>query len=181
MCYTSTLECGVNFAVIQFNEGPCGLRIVLNDVGIEPGCIMTRSSSKTAIKRVRNIELQPCSTRKKRRKKLRSIKRVYRPRQGRRGRPVIYVWRSSCTIDASVDDVMISHNINNNDDDTDDEEPNAETRTECTSPTASATDINYTIRTDTEEDIICTRTARKSISLTSFQKSLLHELILRNL
>ena len=73
----STLECGVNSAVIQFNEGPCGIHDVLKYLGIEPGCIMTRSSIKRTIKRVRNIDVKSSSTRKKRRKKLRSIMKGY--------------------------------------------------------------------------------------------------------
>ena len=87
--HKSTLECGVDSAVIQFNEGPCGINDVLKYLGKEPGCIMTRSSIKGTIERVRNIDLKSSSTRKKRQKKLRSINRVYRQRKGRRGRPII--------------------------------------------------------------------------------------------
>ena len=76
-----TLQCGVNSAVIQFNEGPCGVHDVLKYFSIEPGCVMTRSSNKRAINRMRNIDSKASETGKRRRKKLRSIKKGYMDRE----------------------------------------------------------------------------------------------------
>lgn len=75
--HKDTLQCGVNSAVIQFNEGPCGVHDVLKYFTIEPGCVMNRSSNKRAIHRMRNIESKASETGRKRRKKLRSIKKGY--------------------------------------------------------------------------------------------------------
>ena len=76
-----TLQCGVNSAVIQFSEGPCGVHDVLKYFSIEPGFVTTRSSNKRAINRMRNIDSKASETGKRRRKKLRSIKKGYMDRE----------------------------------------------------------------------------------------------------
>ena len=73
----NTLVCGVNSAVIEFNEGPLGVNDVLSELGIEPGVLTKQMTHKKAIRKSRSICKKLSEKGKKRRKQLRSIKKGY--------------------------------------------------------------------------------------------------------
>ncbi len=52
----ATLECAVNSAVIQFNDGPNAISDVFHHFGIAPGVILQKSSNKKVSQRMKNIE-----------------------------------------------------------------------------------------------------------------------------
>ena len=68
-----TLECAVNSAVIEFNEGPCGISDVLKELGMLPGVLTERGSDKKTVRRMKNMKLKLSEHGKKRRKVLRGI------------------------------------------------------------------------------------------------------------
>ncbi len=72
-----TLECAVNSAVIQFNEGPNGIHSVLEALGVKAGIVTTPSSNKRTYRRNKNINKKMSDKSKKRRKLLRGIKKGY--------------------------------------------------------------------------------------------------------
>ena len=73
----NTLECTVNSAVIEFNEGPCGINDVLRELGVSPDVLTQQGSNKMVVRRNKSIKQKLSEIRKKRRKKLRSMKKGY--------------------------------------------------------------------------------------------------------
>ena len=71
------LEVGLNSAVVEFNDGPCGIHKVLDHFGIHPGCLTLSSSRKQTAQRVKNIQNKMSDDGKCKRKKLRTVKKGY--------------------------------------------------------------------------------------------------------
>ena len=69
------LDCAVNSATVQFNEGPCGVLDIIKHFGFPAGVVMKTSSNKKARQRTNNIERKISPHGKQRRKTLRSLKR----------------------------------------------------------------------------------------------------------
>jgi len=72
-----TLECAVNSAVIEFNEGPCGINAVLRELGVSLGVLTQKGSNKKALWRNKSIKQKLSEIGKKRRKQLRRMKKGY--------------------------------------------------------------------------------------------------------
>ena len=86
-----TLQIGVNSAIFQFNEGPCGVDDVLRYLSIEPGAVLIHISSKRTLKRMSKAALKASEIGKKRRKKLRSIKKGYTDKEKEQERGPSYI------------------------------------------------------------------------------------------
>ena len=53
-----TFECAVNSAVIEFNEGPCGINDVLREISVSPGVLTPKGSNKKALWRNKSIKAE---------------------------------------------------------------------------------------------------------------------------
>ena len=86
----STLEMGVNAAVLEFNEGANSLSRVIQQYSIEDGIFMTAGSDKKNKSRVKSMENKALEKVRKRRKQLRSIKKGFNDAEREKESLVVY-------------------------------------------------------------------------------------------
>ena len=72
-----TLEIGTCSAILNFNSGINGIRSVLQDIGISPGCFTVSFGLKKDNIRVQHMDLKTSISGKQRRKKLHNIKKGF--------------------------------------------------------------------------------------------------------